>query len=57
MHSRVPLYPEYGRIEDEEVIQRYKEIVERYKQKNAIVEPPSDNEMMRLMNEVKHLFS
>ena len=50
-------YPEHGRIEDEEVIQRYKEIVERYRQKNAIVEPPSESEMMRLMNEVKHLFS
>ncbi len=45
-------YPEHGRIENEEVIRRYKEIVERYKQKNAIVEPPSPSEMVRLLNEV-----
>ena len=45
-------YPEHGRIEDEEVIQRYKEIVERYRQKNAIVEPPSPSEMVRLLTEV-----
>jgi hypothetical protein len=29
-------YPEYGRIEDE-VIQRHKEIEERYRKRNAII--------------------
>ena len=30
-------YPEYGRIEDEEVIQRHKEFEERYSKRNAII--------------------
>jgi hypothetical protein len=29
-------YPEFGRIEDEEVIQRHKEIEERYRKRNAL---------------------
>ena len=37
-------YPQFGRIEDEEVIQRHNEYVERFRQKNAIVEPPSESE-------------
>jgi hypothetical protein len=45
-------YPEYGRIEDEEVVQRHKEIEQRYRQANAIVEPPSESEMSRLLREV-----
>ena len=50
-------YPEYGRIEDEEVIQKHNETEERYRQSNAIIDPPSESEMLRLMNEVKkHIF-
>ena len=50
-------YPEYGRIEDEEVIQKHNETEERYRQNNAIIDPPSESEMLRLMNEVKkHIF-
>ena len=41
-------YPEFGRIEDGEVIQRHNEYVERLRQKNAIVEPPSESELLRL---------
>jgi hypothetical protein len=32
-------YPEYGRIEDEEVIEDHNKWVESYRQRNAIVEP------------------
>jgi hypothetical protein len=32
-------YPEYGRIEDEEVIAAHNKWVESYRQRNAIVEP------------------
>ena len=35
-------YPEYGRIEDEEVIEKHNKVVESYRQKNAIVEPPTE---------------
>jgi hypothetical protein len=37
-------YLRYGRIEDEEVIQRHKEWEQRYRDKNAIVEPPTVEE-------------
>ena len=30
-------YPEYGRIEDEEVIQRHKEIEEGYRKRSALI--------------------
>ncbi len=33
-------YPKYGRIEDEEVIEKHKELVKRHIQENSIVEPP-----------------
>jgi hypothetical protein len=35
-------FPEYGRIEDEEVIEEHNKVVESYQQKNAIVEPPTE---------------
>ena len=41
-------YPHIGRIEDEEVIESHNEYVERLRQKNAIVEPPSESELLRL---------
>ena len=34
-------YPETDRIEDEKVIEEHSKLVESYRQKNAIVEPPS----------------
>ena len=39
-------YPHIGRIEDEEVIESHNEYVERLRQKNAIVEPPSESELL-----------
>lgn len=41
-------YHEYGRIEDEEVIEKHKKLVERHRQENSIVEPPSESELLRL---------
>jgi hypothetical protein len=41
-------YPKYGRIEDDEVIEKHKELVERHKQENSIVEPPSESELLRI---------
>ena len=41
-------YPHVGRIEDEEVIESHNEYVEHLRQKNAIVEPPSESELLRL---------
>src|SRR5215831_15270726 len=41
-------YPATGRIEDEEVIEKHKELVERHKQENSIVEPPSESELLNL---------
>ena len=41
-------YPEYGRIEDEQVIEEHKELVERYRQDNSIVDPPSESELLML---------
>ena len=35
-------FTEYGRIEDEEVIEEHNKVVESYLQKNAIVEPPTE---------------
>jgi hypothetical protein len=40
-------YAEYGRIEDE-VIEEHNKVVESYWQKNAIVEPPTESESLRL---------
>jgi hypothetical protein len=40
-------YPKYGRIEDEEVIQQHNEMVESYRQKNAIIDielPPQQQQ-------------
>jgi hypothetical protein len=34
-------YPKTGRIEDLEVIQKHRELEERYRKNNAIVEPPN----------------
>jgi hypothetical protein len=45
--SECRFYPEYGRIEDE-VIEEHNKVVESYRQKNAIVEPPSEAELSRL---------
>ncbi len=41
-------YPEYGRIENEEVIEEHNKLVEYDRQKNAIVAPPSESELLRL---------
>ena len=41
-------YTQIGRIEDMEVIENRNEYVERLRQKNAIVEPPSESELLRL---------
>ena len=38
-------YPEYGRIEDQEVIDEHNKRVECLKQKDAIVEPPTEDEL------------
>ena len=43
-------YPHTGRIEDEEVIESHNEYVERLRQKNGIVEPPSESELLKLAN-------
>ena len=39
-----------GRIEDEEVIENHNEYVERLRQKNGIVEPSSESELLKLAN-------
>ena len=49
-------YADQGRMEDEEVIAKHNKWVEYLRQENAIVEPPSESEMLRLLNEVKNLF-
>ena len=41
-------YPEYRRIEDEEVIEKHNKVVESYRHKNVIVEPPSERELLKL---------
>lgn len=42
-------YPEYGRIEDEQVIDEHNELVESYGQKHSILEPPSESKLLRLV--------
>jgi hypothetical protein len=51
-----PFYPEYGRIEDAEVIEEHNQHVEKLRRENRIVEPPSESEMVRILKELKHLF-
>jgi hypothetical protein len=41
-------YPQYVRIEDEELIEEHNKVVESYRQKNAIVEPSTESELLRL---------
>lgn len=41
-------YPEYGRIEDEEVIEKHNKFVESCRQENSIVDPPSETELLKL---------
>ena len=41
-------YSATGRIEDEEVIEKHNKLVERLKQENSIVEPPSESELLSL---------
>jgi hypothetical protein len=41
-------YPEFGIIEDDEIIQDHNKLVEYYRQNNRIVEPPSEVELQRL---------
>jgi hypothetical protein len=36
MYPECIYYPKFGRIEDEEVIQRHKEIEEGYRKRNAL---------------------
>jgi hypothetical protein len=40
-------YPEHGRIEDEQIIKEHNEMVESYRQKNAIVPSPSPSELLK----------
>jgi hypothetical protein len=37
-------YPKYGRIEDEKVIEEHNKVGESYRQKNAIIEPPQQQQ-------------
>jgi hypothetical protein len=46
--SECRYYHETGRIEDKEVIEEHNKLVKSHRQKNAIVEPPSENELLRL---------
>jgi hypothetical protein len=48
-------YPENRRIEDSEVIEEHNKLVEYYRQNNAIVEPPSESELLRLAK-IHHFF-
>ena len=41
-------YPEYGRIEDDEVKEEHNKLVETLRQKNTIVEPPPESELLKL---------
>jgi hypothetical protein len=41
-------YPEHGRIEDEDVIEEYNKLVESHRQKNSIIDPPSEIELLKL---------
>jgi hypothetical protein len=41
-------YPPVGRIEDQEIIEEHNRDVERMKQEGRIVEPPSEEEMLRI---------
>jgi len=41
-------YPEYGRIEDKEAIEKHNKWVESLRQENSIVEPASESELLRL---------
>lgn len=43
-------YPEYGRIEDEEIIEEHNQVVETLRRDNKIVEPPPEAEMQKLAN-------
>ena len=47
-------YPEYGRIEDEQVIEEHKKLVERHRHENSIVEPPSEIELLKLAKNLFH---
>jgi hypothetical protein len=49
-------YPETGRIEDAEVIEKHNKFVEKLRRENRIVEPPNEKEMLRILKELKHLF-
>ena len=42
-------YPEYGRIEDEQVIEEHNKLVESHRQENSIVHSPSESELLRLV--------
>ena len=50
--AECPFYPEYGSISDEHVIKEHNERVERYRLENRIVEPPTEEEIIRLLNEL-----
>ena len=43
-------YPPVGRIEDQEIIEEHNRDVERMKQEGRIVEPPSEEEMLRILS-------
>ena len=41
-------YPEYGRIEDEQVIEEHNKLVGSYRQKNSIIYPPTESKLSKL---------
>jgi hypothetical protein len=41
-------FPEFGVIEDEEVREDFREATEYFRQRNAIVEPPSESELLEM---------
>ena len=45
-------YLPVGRIEDQEIIEEHNRDVERMKQEGRIVEPPSEEEMLRISSSV-----
>ena len=50
-------FGDYGRIEDEEIIEKHNQLVESYRKKNAIVDPPTEAEMLKARKELSYLFT
>jgi hypothetical protein len=49
-------YPKLGRIEDYEVIQKHREREKRYRDNNAIVEPPASSPSITTAKGAKSYF-